>query len=478
MTYVKCGNCGNQPSKGLNKCAYCGSLNYEDPEGPYITKDNWTQYPELFWRAVAKRNGVETTDLGVRFHTNTGRTCLIAISAVVGFRLLFFNPPEKFFDYQLGFLVPVLLVGILGLTWFGVHLLRVWRRGAFIQFTQDAWRCRVNTLDEIVIPYSNIVDIVPNPHPGFPYVINLRVPMRVRPPLMNPKWYVQDDGWAKRWPVVGSNAVDPQEMAFLLADAAGVSLPVVDDSISSAKPKAFIGRIDFRAHNPISIVLAVLFLFYMISTPELSTLFKNFSGDKGWTYLKRGQVEDGLRWLSASAWFGNRGAQVYLGIANLDGSIPGADPKEGVYWLERVARLGRKEVFRRQRNFFRFRVETLSPEVWDKARLRLAKYYALEQDPPVPSNIETALRHAENAMRTQNTTAYLLLGRMRELGVGGDRDLTRAFELYELSAYRGNAEAMFHLGRMYMRGRGVGQDKSEGFRWMRRAHSAGHKPGK
>ncbi len=56
---------------------------------------------------------------------------------------------------------------------------------------------------------------------------------------------------------------------------------------------------------------------------------------------------------------------------------------------------------------------------------------------------------------------------------GIPRDLARARQLYCIAALQGDAESMYHLGRMYLDGRGVAQDDGLAKEWLLRAQRKG-----
>lgn len=56
---------------------------------------------------------------------------------------------------------------------------------------------------------------------------------------------------------------------------------------------------------------------------------------------------------------------------------------------------------------------------------------------------------------------------------GVPRDLPRAYRLYCMAALSGDAEAMYHLGRMYLDGRGVAHDDALAKDWLQRADRHG-----
>jgi TPR repeat protein len=81
---------------------------------------------------------------------------------------------------------------------------------------------------------------------------------------------------------------------------------------------------------------------------------------------------------------------------------------------------------------------------------------------------EAAIAACEAALRLAPGNHRLEYQLARALQAGG-KDLTRAFDLYMLSANSGHAGAMHNLGAAYQRGDGVEPDVVEAMRWYRRA---------
>lgn len=84
-----------------------------------------------------------------------------------------------------------------------------------------------------------------------------------------------------------------------------------------------------------------------------------------------------------------------------------------------------------------------------------------------------ALKWYELAAAQDHVRGVFYLGIMHWMGLGTDRDFTRAFELVRQSAERNLPLAQNILGRMYMQGHGVERDMTEAATWLRRAADQG-----
>lgn len=128
--------------------------------------------------------------------------------------------------------------------------------------------------------------------------------------------------------------------------------------------------------------------------------------------------------------------------------------------------------------FNQFKAVKLWTEVADEhhyvpAFERLAEAYktgigVMEADP-----VKSADYYAKVTNR-HVADAYTELAEMHEKGSGGVlRDYSKAASLFEFSAQQGNVKAKYHLGTMYMDGRGVERDKVKGEALFKDALDAG-----
>ena len=74
----------------------------------------------------------------------------------------------------------------------------------------------------------------------------------------------------------------------------------------------------------------------------------------------------------------------------------------------------------------------------------------------------------QGSMSAQNDLAYLLFN-----GLGGERDMEKALELYQKAALQGDLMAQANTGLMYATGQGTDRDKARGYAWYSLAASRG-----
>lgn len=72
----------------------------------------------------------------------------------------------------------------------------------------------------------------------------------------------------------------------------------------------------------------------------------------------------------------------------------------------------------------------------------------------------------EVAMKAGNLAAYHNMGNLYRKGLGVEKDLSRAFELYLHAAELGHMEDQGNVGYMYMQGQGVKQDYKQAMKWL------------
>ena len=83
---------------------------------------------------------------------------------------------------------------------------------------------------------------------------------------------------------------------------------------------------------------------------------------------------------------------------------------------------------------------------------------------------------ADVATRRSGPDARLTLARRYEHGEGLEQDYAMARELYCALAHEGSATAAYHLGWMYLNGRGVERDDNMAATWLGIAAEGGHNP--
>jgi TPR repeat protein len=79
-------------------------------------------------------------------------------------------------------------------------------------------------------------------------------------------------------------------------------------------------------------------------------------------------------------------------------------------------------------------------------------------------NYDAALKKSTPLAQEGNADAQVLLGRMYMMGQGVNQDRDRAMKWFKAAAVQGNADAEFLLGSMYLLPQ---QDVSEGMKWLR-----------
>nr|WP_298096148.1 caspase family protein [uncultured Shinella sp.] len=72
----------------------------------------------------------------------------------------------------------------------------------------------------------------------------------------------------------------------------------------------------------------------------------------------------------------------------------------------------------------------------------------------------------EVAMKAGNLAAYHNMGNLYRKGLGVEKDLSKAFELYLHAAELGHVEDQSNVGYMYMQGQGVKQDYKQALKWL------------
>ncbi len=81
---------------------------------------------------------------------------------------------------------------------------------------------------------------------------------------------------------------------------------------------------------------------------------------------------------------------------------------------------------------------------------------------------------ASKKAQAHSPSGLFILGRCYELGLGTDKNPTKAIELYMQAASQGYMEAELALGICYFDGTGVEKDYTKAFEWHSKAASQGH----
>lgn len=159
---------------------------------------------------------------------------------------------------------------------------------------------------------------------------------------------------------------------------------------------------------------------------------------------------EGLKWLVASAAKGNGTAMLSLGWAYEDGVGVEVDLPTARQWYIRAADAGDIE-----------------------ALFQLGRFYAMGLGGA--KNIDEAINAYEIAAKSGHGRAMFQLAKI----YGGDgetrpRDLTKALRWLELSADKGEPQAMAELGKALLLGIGTRREPVVGIRWLKKAAAGGN----
>lgn len=156
-----------------------------------------------------------------------------------------------------------------------------------------------------------------------------------------------------------------------------------------------------------------------------------------------------ITWLNKSAEQGYLPAQKALGILYLDGdgSVL-AIPEKGVEWLVKAAEQNDGE-----------------------AQGLLAKIY--KEGKLAPLDYEKARYWAELGASQHNPMAEYFLGTLNHFGLGIEKNLTKAANLYQQAAEQGYLEALNNIGGMYFAGLGVSKNIVLGYAYWAVAKQLG-----
>jgi TPR repeat protein len=167
--------------------------------------------------------------------------------------------------------------------------------------------------------------------------------------------------------------------------------------------------------------------------------------------LRSGDYPTAYKLLSQLAEKGKPRAMSALGIMHANGNGVPIDFIKARKWFRNAAEKGLQE-----------------------AQILLGQIY--EQGDGVPVDYQEAIYWYESAARDchdfngYNQTngdplAHYRLGRMYALGLGVEKNIVIAFELFRKSALAGNDKAQYHLGKSYADGCDVKQDYHEAAKW-------------
>ena len=156
-------------------------------------------------------------------------------------------------------------------------------------------------------------------------------------------------------------------------------------------------------------------------------------------------------------------AGLMLGKMYAAGEGTQRNPKEAVWWLDRVA-LSRG-VNRLQMHFNPGNPYRAAPGV--EARVLLGNMYV--KGDGVAKDPAEARYWYKQANENDYLPARYVYARMLETGYGGSVNLAKAFKLYKDAAEHGFGPAQVKLAEMYASGDGVERDLSQAFKWYQQA---------
>jgi TPR repeat protein len=197
-----------------------------------------------------------------------------------------------------------------------------------------------------------------------------------------------------------------------------------------------------------------------------------------------GHVEKAIPELEAAARAGEGRAMHVLAILS---GRDGAQPAEGLRWLERAADL---ELAKAQASlaFLYLNRKTADDDV---EALRWFRRAAAHESPEAQSSLGWMYANGRGVQRDDAEAvrwyrrsadqglpeAQRALGRMYFEGLGVARDLRTAFEWSRRAAEQGDAEAQVMLARLYLSGEGTERDPKQAVRWASEAAGQDHVEG-
>lgn len=162
------------------------------------------------------------------------------------------------------------------------------------------------------------------------------------------------------------------------------------------------------------------------------------------------QDTDAYRRMMELAQAGNPVAQFNLGVMNDEGIDRPVDPIAAGKWWRLAAENGHVP-----------------------AQHALALLLVDQESRREIPDYSDALRWLKAAADSGNERSCYTLGKMYEYGLGANRDLGVAADLFRQAAEKGLDRAQYALGKMYRDGRGVEQDAKQAAHWFARAAEQG-----
>ncbi|RAL21447.1 NACHT domain-containing protein [Thermoflavimicrobium daqui] len=201
------------------------------------------------------------------------------------------------------------------------------------------------------------------------------------------------------------------------------------------------------------------------------------------TFLFKNNNKEGEKWLKRAAEAGEVHAMIAMGQYMIEGKYLSRNPEAGVTWLERAASAGSTDaMIQLVKRYFTgngVKRDWQRGEKWLKRgantgnemmMLQLGKH--LLKGTYVIPRIEDGLLWLEKAA-LKNTHCLQELIRFYIDSPREIQDINRGLELLHRWIETGQKQAMYELGRRYLRGNGLPQNLEEGEKWLEKAAYAG-----
>ena len=177
----------------------------------------------------------------------------------------------------------------------------------------------------------------------------------------------------------------------------------------------------------------------------------------GRAYVRKGDLEEGLKWYEQGVTKGDKTAAVKLGDAYKNGTDDGIkqDYTKAAYYYEKALEIGGEEKS-------------------DATVHYNLGYINATADKP---DMGKAIAHYTKAIELDDTLSYGFydLGQIYFWGLGGvKKDYNKAVEYYKKAAELNNPDALYNLAICYQDGKGVGKSSDLKMQYMKKAAEAGN----
>jgi len=92
----------------------------------------------------------------------------------------------------------------------------------------------------------------------------------------------------------------------------------------------------------------------------------------------------------------------------------------------------------------------------------------------VDKNVQKAVELYQEAVKQKNVFAYVSLGLCYKKGIGVEKNIPKAIELFQRAAEQKNAHGQYNLGLCYEKGIGVKQDEQKAIELYEKAAEKGY----